>query len=156
MRPLAQQHQAMQRLSQICITQLTECPGNDFLVFGTDSCNTDSQTVLCVYALFLNIILNFQHLLCTLRDSHVPRRLVDFAAPCHVLQTLFLDFDVEKDEGVQADGHVLLDAVVEGRRLPVVEEEDHGDGLAEVVQLQTGRADGGQDAGIGDRAGGDG
>jgi hypothetical protein len=57
---------------------------------------------------------------------------------------------------VQADGDVLLDAVVEGGGLPVVEEEDHGDGLAEVVELQAGCADGGQDAGVGDRARGDG
>lgn len=57
---------------------------------------------------------------------------------------------------MQADVDVLLDAVVEGSRLPVVEEEDHGYCLTEVVELQASRADGSQDTGIGDGAGGDG
>lgn len=57
---------------------------------------------------------------------------------------------------MQADGDVLLDAVVEGCRLPIVQEEDHGHCLTEVVQLQAGCADRGEDAGVGNRAGGDG
>ena len=57
---------------------------------------------------------------------------------------------------MQADGDIFLDAVVEGGGLPVVEEEDHGHGLAEVVELQARGADGGEDAGVRDGARGDG
>jgi hypothetical protein len=51
---------------------------------------------------------------------------------------------------VESDGDVLLDAVVEGCGLPIVEEEDHGYSLSKVVELQAGSTDGGQDAGVGD------
>jgi len=56
---------------------------------------------------------------------------------------------------MEANGHIFSDAVIEGSRFPVIEEEDHGDGLTEVVELKAGGADGGQDGGVGDGASGD-
>lgn len=57
---------------------------------------------------------------------------------------------------MQADGSILADAVVEGGGFPVLEEEDHGDGLPEVVELEARGADGGENAGIRNGAGGNG
>lgn len=55
---------------------------------------------------------------------------------------------------MQSDFGVLSDTVVEGGRLPVVEEEDHGGRLAEVVELQTSGANGVEDRCIVDGADG--
>lgn len=62
-------------------------------------------------------------------------------APSEILIALFLDFDVQQDERVHPKVRVLAHAVVEAVRPPRVGEEDERDGLAEVVQLQTARAD---------------
>lgn len=51
---------------------------------------------------------------------------------------------------MQSDGTVLLHSVIEGSGFPGIGEEDHGHGLAVVVKLQTGGADGRHDGGVGD------
>jgi len=56
---------------------------------------------------------------------------------------------------VEADCTVFPDAVVEGGGPPGVGKEDHGDGLAEVVELETCGANGGEDGGVGDCGEGD-
>ena len=56
---------------------------------------------------------------------------------------------------MQSQARILSDAVVEAVWLPAVCEEDHADGLAKVVQLQTGAADASHDRGIGDGVAGD-
>lgn len=57
---------------------------------------------------------------------------------------------------MQADRNIFFYAIVEGGGLPVVEEEDHGYGLSEVVELQASGANGSENAGIGNRTGGNG
>lgn len=57
---------------------------------------------------------------------------------------------------MQAERGVLLDAVVEGGRAPGGREEDHADGLAEVVEREAAGADAGQDRGVRDGGVGDG
>ena len=52
---------------------------------------------------------------------------------------------------MQADAVVLLDTVVEGRRLPCLGKEDHADRLAKIVQLQTSSPYRGHDGSIVDR-----
>ena len=61
-------------------------------------------------------------------------------APGKVFLALFLDFDVQQEERVHPEVRVLAHAIVEAVRSPRIGEEDEGDGLAEVVQLQTARA----------------
>jgi hypothetical protein len=63
-------------------------------------------------------------------------------APGKVFLALFFDFDVQQNKGVHPKIRVLAHAVVETVGLPGVGEEDEGDGLTEVVQLQTTRANG--------------
>lgn len=46
---------------------------------------------------------------------------------------------------MEADVSVFLNAIVERGRLPIVGEEDHADGLPEIVKLQASRPDGGHD-----------
>lgn len=75
--------------------------------------------------------------------------------PCEVLFTLLLDLDVKENKGVQAEIGVLLDAVVKAVGLPGVGEEDEGDGLAKVVELEAAGADGVHDGCVVDDAGGD-
>lgn len=57
---------------------------------------------------------------------------------------------------MQANSAVLLGAIVEARGFPGGSEEGHGDRLAEVVELEAGAADGGEDGGVVDGVGGDG
>jgi hypothetical protein len=143
------QDKAVQRLAQVGIAQLAQGTRDNLLVDSANSGNTDRKAVPRVDTLLLDVLLDLDHLLRALLDSHVARGLVDEAAAGHVLNALLLDLDVEQDKRMEANGGVLGDAVVEGRGLPVVEEEDHGHGLAEVVQLQAGGANAGQDAGVG-------
>lgn len=56
---------------------------------------------------------------------------------------------------MQADGAVLLDAIVEAGGLPGVGEEGHRDRLAEIVELEARGADGREDGGVVDGVGGD-
>ena len=64
----------------------------------------------------------------------------DADAPGKVFLALFFDFDVQQDERVHPKVSVLAHAIVEAVGSPRVGEEDEGDGLAKVVQLQTARA----------------
>ncbi len=57
-------------------------------------------------------------------------------APGQILLALFLDFDVQQDEGVRPEVGILAHTVVEAVWAPRVGEEDERDGLAKVVQLQ--------------------
>lgn len=61
--------------------------------------------------------------------------------PGKILFTLFFDFDVQQDEGVRPELRILAHAIVEAVWAPRIGEEDERDRLAEVVQLQTARAD---------------
>ena len=54
-----------------------------------------------------------------------------------ILLALFLDTDVQQDEGVQREVRMLAPAVVEAVWLTHVGEGDERDGQAEVVQLAT-------------------
>ena len=149
-RPASQKDQAVQRGTQqiISIAELLERAGHELLRLSTDTGAANGQTIRTIDTLLL-LLLDLQHLLCAGADRHVPGRLVDLPAARHVLQALLLDLDVQQHERVQADGAVLLDAVVEARRAPVVEEEHHADRLAKVVQLQASGADAAHDGGVG-------
>lgn len=61
--------------------------------------------------------------------------------PGQIFFALFLDFNVEKNEGVKAKIYVLLDAIVEAVGLPCFCEEHKRDSLAKVVELETTGAD---------------
>ena len=65
----------------------------------------------------------------------------DADAPGKVLLALLLDFDIEQDERVHPKIGVLAHAIVEAVWPPGVGEEDEGDGLAKVVQLQAACSD---------------
>ena len=65
----------------------------------------------------------------------------DADAPGKVLLALLLDFYIEQDERVHPKIGVLAHAIVEAVWPPGVGEEDEGDGLAKVVQLQATRPD---------------
>jgi hypothetical protein len=62
--------------------------------------------------------------------------------PGKVFLALFFDFDVQQNKGVHPKIRVLAHVVVETVGPPGVGEEDEGDGLTEVVQLQTASANG--------------
>ena len=146
----------MQRLAQIRVAQLPQGPRDDLLILCTNTRHPHGQTLPPIHTLLLHLLLNLQHLLRALRHRHVARRLVDQTTSGHIFETLLLNLDIEEDEGVQSNARILGDAVVEGGGLPVIQEEDHGHGLPEVVELQARGADGGQDGGVGDGARGDG
>lgn len=55
--------------------------------------------------------------------------------PGQIFFTLFLDFDVEQNQGVKPKISVLLDAIVKAIGLPGFCEEDERYGLPKVVKL---------------------
>lgn len=155
-RSVTQENETVQRRAKIVVsrTQLLERAGNKFLRLSTNASGSNSQTVLGADT-FLSILLDLEHLRSTLADSHVARRFVNQSTSSHVLQALLLDLDVDQDQRVQPNIAVLLYPVVERCRLPGVREENHGNGLAKVVKLETAGADAGQDGCIRDGSDGD-
>lgn len=87
----------------------------------------------------------------SLRDRHVPWRLVDFpspkprkisseygvkqaaGSPCKILLALLLHLDIQEDQSMQTQVHVFLDAIVEAIRFPRLRKEYERDSLPKVV-----------------------
>ena len=82
------------------------------------------------------------------RGRHEPGRLEDLPAPGHVLLALLLHLDVQQAERVLASPEVVCYLLEEAVRFPVVSPEGNGDGLPEVVELQTAAPDCRHDARI--------
>ncbi|TFB03672.1 hypothetical protein CCMA1212_004310 [Trichoderma ghanense] len=147
----AQQDKAVQRRSQLLIgrAQLFQRSRDKLFRLAADTSSANGQAVLGVDALFA-LLLDLEHLLRALPNGHVSWRLVDQSAPGHVLQALLLDLDVDEDQCMQPNAAVFLYPVVKRRGLPCFGEEDHGDGLAEVVELEAAGSNARHDGGVGD------
>ena len=149
MRPPTQQDKAVQRRPEVSIRQLLQSTRHKLLVRRANPRSSNGKTIGAIYTLLARLFC-LQHLLRTLGNGHVPRRLKDAPPTREVLHGLFLDLDIQQHERMQTHLYVFAHPVVERRWSPVLQEEDHADGLAEVVKLQAGAADAGHDRGIGD------
>lgn len=65
-----------------------------------------------------------------------------------VLLALLPDFDIQQYERMHPHLQVLFQTVIPTSRLPAVGVERYRDGLAKVVQLETGRSQGGHDGSV--------
>lgn len=76
--------------------------------------------------------------------------------PSHVFLALFPDLDIHQDQRVHPDRQVLLETVIPALWRPRLGVERERERLAEIVHLQTCRAERGEDRGVVDDLGGDG
>ena len=72
-----------------------------------------------------------------------------------ILLRLLLNLNIQQNQRMHPKPCILRDAIVKAIRLPRLREKDARNGLAEVVQLQSARADGVHDGCVVDDAGGD-
>lgn len=151
MRPRSQQHQRMQRRTQVNLTELRQSTTGKALTRRAHPRRAHGQPVRPTDAL-APLPLDLEHLIRALSHAHEARRLEGTPPPArHVLGAALLDLDVQQHQRVQAQPGVLAQPVIERRRPPRVGEEDHAHDLAEVVQLQPRGPDGRQDGRVRER-----
>lgn len=68
--------------------------------------------------------------------------------PSHILLTLLPNLNIQQHKRMHPPLPILLHPIIETIRLPSVGEEDKGDGLAEVIELETAGAHGVHDGGV--------